>query len=234
MTKIEWTERTWNPVTGCTKVSPGCKNCYAERMAKRLAGRAGYPKDEPFRVTLHPDRLTEPFKWRKPCTVFVCSMSDLFHKDVPRPFVAKVRSVMDQCPRHTFQLLTKRPENIPREFWSPNVWLGTSIENTATVYRKLILADLAGYANVLFLSCEPLLGPLPNLDLERIKWVIVGGESGPGARHMDLDWARGIRDKCREHGVPFFMKQLSQADTKAYKDFNSFPADLQIREYPKP
>jgi protein gp37 len=224
--KIEWTETTWNPTTGCDHVSPGCDNCYAERMAKRLAGRAGYPADEPFRLTLQHDRLTQPLRWRKPRLVFVNSMSDLYHRDVPLWFIGEVYAVMEQASQHTFQILTKRPQRAagihpgllfeePDGEWRPlsNVWLGTSIESDRYVYRADFLRDTP--AAVRFLSCEPLLEPLPSLDLTGIDWVIAGAESGPGARPMDEDWVRDLRDRCNAAGVAFFYKQ--NADSRGHK-----------------
>lgn len=185
-TGIEWTDATWNPTTGCTKVSQGCKHCYAEVMAKRLAGRAGYPADEPFRLTLHPDRLTLPLRWKRPRRVFVNSMSDLFHKDVPNEFILRVFDVMHQCPRHTFQVLTKRPERMA-EFlnamvddggWGrlpPHIWIGTSVENQEGADTR-IPHLLCCPATVRFLSCEPLLGPV---DIERYLWLSGPSTAGP-------------------------------------------------------
>jgi protein gp37 len=305
-TKIEWTDETWSPVTGCTKVSAGCKNCYAERGAKRFAGRFGYPENNPFAVTLHPNRLDQPLRWRKPRKVFVCSMGDLFHRDVPDEYIAAVFGVMAASPSHTFQLLTKRPERMcewfqwienkirvgatpasaesnpvfacgkfaaeefskkrnrvaaanvlflghvfgfdPHDYWPlPNVWLGTSAEDQATLDERVPYL-LRCPAAVLFVSLEPLLGPvdLMRLSIEipgtiapddgwkdvaigkhlarNLDWVIVGGETGPGARPMDPDWARSIRDQCRAAGVAFFMKQMAG---KA-----PVPDDLLVREFP--
>jgi protein gp37 len=191
-------------------------NCYAERMAKRLRGRCGYPTEEPFRVTLHPERLDEPLRWRKPRLVFVNSMSDLFHKDVPLAFVQRVFAVMETAAHHTFQVLTKRPE-IAREHakvlpWPPNVWLGTSVESALYVHRVRTLREIP--AQVRFLSLEPLLGPIVRLPLRGIHWVIVGGESGPRARAMNADWVRQIRHQCQAKGVPFFFKQWGGVNKK--------------------
>jgi len=268
-TKIEWAERVWNPVTGCTKVSEGCRNCYAERMAWRLRGRAGYPAHEPFQATLHPDRLDEPLHWRKPSMVFVCSMGDLFHGDVPDEFIAQVWGVMRSSPQQIFLVLTKRPERMVRwvnrchdaesmgwvthdgtppakaydgtgivvgetRRWPlPNVWLGTSVENQNAANDR-IPHLLQTPAAKRFVSCEPLLGAV---DLVRWlpitycgqthyrlveheasdfgpmvfpDWVIVGGESGPGARPMHPDWARSLRDQCVAAGVPLFFKQWGE------------------------
>jgi len=243
-TKIEWTHSTWNPVTGCTKVSAGCQNCYAERMAKRLAGRYGYPADEPFRVTLHEDQLSKPLSWRKPRMVFVCSMGDLFHEDVPDEFITKVFDVMAEArwDGHIFQVLTKRPQRM-REFLlarealsAPNVWLGVSAENQETADQRIpILLDTP--AAVRFVSCEPLLGPVdlyhylaiwsPAGDREtwehddtcdevQLDWVICGGESGSKARPMHPLWALRISRQCQAARVPFFFKQWGSWDPIYY------------------
>ncbi|MDI9379758.1 MAG: phage Gp37/Gp68 family protein [Verrucomicrobiota bacterium] len=219
-TNIEWTDATWNPVTGCTKVSQGCKHCYAERMATRLAGRYGYSADQPFRVTLRGSKLEQPFHWREPRMVFVCSMGDLFHDDVPDGFIDRVFGVIRKCPQHTFQILTKRPHGMCEYALSlsyrrppSNVWLGTSVENQDAADSR-IHHLLNTPAAVRFLSLEPLLGPLPGLNLEGIHWVIVGGESGPGARPMHPEWARDIRDQCVAAGVPFFFKQWGGVNKK--------------------
>ena len=206
---IEWTENTWNPVTGCTKLSPGCKNCYAERMAKRLHAMDNPRYRNGFSVTLHPDLLEVPRRWRSPRFVFVNSMSDLFHKDVPDSFISKVFETMAACPQHTFQVLTKRSERLrrmaPALVWSENVWMGVSVEDNHVLHR---VDDLrATPASVRFLSCEPLIGPLVGLSLDSIGWVIVGGESGPGARPMCTEWIEQILSSCRSAGVPFFFKQ---------------------------
>jgi len=223
---IEWTEATWNPVAGCTPVSPGCLNCYAARMALRLeacgessgcakyVGTAKRARDgRPVftgRINLDEGSLDLPRGWRKPRRIFVNSMSDLFHKDVPSEFVRRVFDVMAECPQHDFQVLTKRPERALElspllEPWPENVWMGTSVESAIYVHRVRTLRDIP--ARVRFLSCEPLIGPIPRLPLEGIHWVIVGGESGPGARPMERDWATQIRDRCLTAGVPFFFKQ---------------------------
>ncbi len=206
---IEWTEATWNPVTGCTKISPGCKHCYAERMAKRLQamGQPNYANG--FRLTTHEHALDAPLSWRRPQRVFVNSMSDLFHDDVPLAFLRRVFDVMQRAKHHQFQILTKRAarlERLSRQLpWSPNVWMGVSVESAEYAFRidHLRATDAA----VKFLSLEPLLGPLPALDLHGIDWVIVGGESGPGARPMATEWVRDIRDQCVAAGVAFFFKQ---------------------------
>jgi len=218
-TKIEWTDVVWNPVTGCTKVSEGCQNCYAERMAKRLAGRCGYPEEDPFRVTLHPDRLNEPLKWKKPRRVFVCSMGDLFHEDVPLEFIGKVLCLARSLPEHTFIFLTKRPIRMRSALlaWdmtgktngipSSHLWFGVTCENQKAADERIpILLDTP--AAVRFISIEPMLEEIDlNVALPLLDWVIVGGESGPKARPMDPDWVREIRDRCLSAKVPFFFKQ---------------------------
>ena len=206
---IEWTESTWNPVTGCTKVSPGCKHCYAERMALRLQamGQPNYVNG--FRLTLHERALELPLRWKRPQVIFVNSMSDLFHEDVPLEFILKVVDVMRRASCHTFQVLTKRSAHLlelnPEIDWPANVWMGVSVENSRYTFRidHLRRTD----ARVKFLSLEPLLGPLPNLDLRGVHWVIVGGESGPGARPIEEEWVLDIRDRCLAARVPFFFKQ---------------------------
>lgn len=210
-TKIEWTEYTWNPVTGCSKVSEGCRHCYAERMAKRLAGRCGYPADEPFRVTVHPERLEEPLGWRKPRRIFVCSMGDLFHDEVEPTTITDVIDVIRDCPQHTFVVLTKRPVRARRFTLDlPNLILGVSVEDQPTAEQRIpiLLETQAAGRGV---SYEPALGPvdfspyLPNLD-----WVIAGGETGPGARPAHPDWFRSVRDQCQAAKVPFFFKQWGE------------------------
>lgn len=308
-TKIEWTERTWNPVTGCTKVSPGCDHCYAEGIARRFAGGKAFPNG--FDVTLHPERLTVPLRWRKPSTVFVNSMSDLFHADIPDQFIARVFAVMAATPQHTYQVLTKRhgrmrsllgrPEfvdAVARELWESldvgtrggvylhpdyldtlssgsdypapaghrpwplsNVWLGVSVEDQQRAELR-IPALLGTPAAVRFLSCEPLLGPVDlsewlyhapgayteigvrcdcgswmdrdeNCPGPKIDWCIVGGESGPGARSMDLDWADTIVRYCQETQTSVFVKQLGSAyGPRKGGDMSMWPADLRVREYP--
>ena len=207
--KIEWTETTWNPVTGCTKISYGCKHCYAERMSKRLQAMGMEKYRQGFEVVVHESVLQEPLKWKNPSLVFVNSMSDLFHKAVPTEFVQSVFGVMNEASHHTFQVLTKRPGRVKqidaRLDWAPNIWLGTSIESERWLDRLDRLK--ATGARTKFLSLEPLLGPLPDLDVSGIDWVIVGGESGPGARPMDAEWVREIRDNCVDSEVPFFFKQ---------------------------
>jgi len=213
---IEWTESTWNPLTGCTKVSPGCKHCYAERMAKRLhaMGQPNYVNG--FKLTLHPQALEIPLSWKKPQIIFVNSMSDLFHKDVPIDFIQQVFDVMRRADWHTFQVLTKRAERLqeidPQIDWPANVWMGVSVENQDYTYRIDHLRQT--HAKTKFLSLEPLLGPLPKLKLRGINWVIVGGESGPGARPMAEEWVLDLRDQCRAKRVPFFFKQWGGVQKK--------------------
>ena len=206
---IEWTDVTWNPVTGCTKISHGCKHCYAERMAKRLRKMGVEKYREGFSVAVHESTLDDPLKWKQPRLVFVNSMSDLFHKSVPSSTIERVFSVMNHASQHVFQVLTKRPSRVvqmnDRLRWTPNIWLGTSIESERWLGRLPLLKETG--AHVKFLSLEPLLGPLPNLELGGIDWVIVGGESGPGARPMEAEWVRNIRDQCESRDVPFFFKQ---------------------------
>lgn len=213
---IEWTESTWNPITGCTKISPGCKHCYAERMAKRLQamGQPNYANG--FKLTMHEHVLEMPLSWKTPQTIFVNSMSDLFHKDVPLEFIQRVFDVMHQAHWHRFQVLTKRAERLlelsPQLEWTSNIWMGVSVENQDYAFR---IDDLRRTgAKVKFLSLEPLLGPLPALNLENINWVIVGGESGPGARPMDPSWVIEIRDQCLQARVPFFFKQWGGVNKK--------------------
>jgi protein gp37 len=211
--KIEWTEATWNPVTGCSKVSAGCKNCYAERLAKRLQAMGSARYRNGFKVTLHPDLIELPKRWREPRLIFVNSMSDLFHEQVPLEFIRRVFTAMRDCPQHTFQILTKRSSRLrelaPELDCPPNVWMGVSVEDARVMHRVYDLQAVP--AAVRFLSCEPLLGPLDELPLEGIHWVIVGGESGPCSRQMQKDWVLSIRDQCARANVPFFFKQWGGA-----------------------
>jgi protein gp37 len=213
---IEWTNASWNPVTGCTKVSPGCKHCYAERMAHRLKamGQPNYANG--FRLALHDRMLERPLTWKQPMLIFVNSMSDLFHKDVPPGFIQQVFAVMRQAEWHHFQVLTKRSERLlalnEQLDWPKNVWMGVSVENEEYGFRIDHLRQTG--AQVKFLSLEPLLGPLPTLELWGIDWVIVGGESGPGARPMSGEWAVDIQKQCLEAGVPFFFKQWGGTNKK--------------------
>lgn len=238
-TKIEWCEETWNPVTGCTKVSEGCRNCYAERMAKRLAGRFGYPeRPDHFKVTLHFDRLAQPLRWDKPRKIFVCSMGDLFHEEVPDDHILRVFRIMGRAnvERHKFLLLTKRPERMkewiieyvvdrdgnPDPFH--NIWLGVSAEDQETADSRIPVL-LRTPAAKRFVSCEPLLGEI-DLDrgnygstgfwIDQLDWVIAGGESGPGARPPDPDWFRSLRDQCNTAGKPFFFKQWGGPQKKGW------------------
>lgn len=207
--RIEWTDATWNPVTGCTKISPGCKNCYAERLALRLRAMGNPRYRNGFAVTLHPDQLTLPLRWRQPKRIFVNSMSDLFHETVHDDFVHQVFEVMKRADWHIFQVLTKRSRRLAALAaglsWAPNIWQGVSVENARYISRIHDLQTVP--ATVRFLSIEPLLGPIPDVPLTGIHWVIVGGESGGRCRTMAPDWARQIRDQCRVAGVPFFFKQ---------------------------
>ncbi len=251
MTKIEWVINsdgsrgvTWNPVTGCTKISEGCLNCYAERMAKRLAGRFGYPEQpDHFKVTLHEDRLYEPDTWKKPRTVFVCSMSDLFHEDVPNEFINEVLSVCANNPQHTFQILSKRPERFVDFQFPENVWLGITAENQKTADKRIPLL-LQTNTRIKFISCEPLLSEIslnkfqPFIQYANVEnwkktrgilsghidWVIAGGETGAGARTMKSEWAWKLHNDCKENNVPFFFKKSGDAN-----DGSNYPV---IREYP--
>jgi protein gp37 len=206
---IEWTESTWNPLTGCTKVSPGCKHCYAERMSKRLQAMGQPNYRAGFKLALHENAMDKPLEWKKPQVIFVNSMSDLFHKDVPVAFVLEIFEVMRRAHWHTFQVLTKRAERLeelgPQIDWPDNVWMGVSVENQHYTFRIDHLRRIG--ARVKFLSLEPLLGPLPKLNLEGIHWAIVGGESGPGARPLEEAWVTDIKNQCASAGVPFFFKQ---------------------------
>jgi protein gp37 len=217
LSSIEWTEVTWNPVTGCSKISPGCKHCYAERMAERLQAMGSPRYRNGFKVTLQEDLVELPMQWRQPKVIFVNSMSDLFHKNVPGDFIVKVFDTMRRAHWHTFQILTKRSDRLlslaPFLPWPKNVWMGVSVENQQYFFRIRDLARVP--AAVRFLSLEPLLAPLPRLPLHGIDWVIVGGESGPGAREMKKDWVREIRRQCSEKGIAFFFKQWGGFKKKA-------------------
>jgi len=213
---IEWTESTWNPVTGCTKISPGCDNCYAERLALRLQAMGQPNYAHGFELTLQERMLELPLRWKVPQMIFVNSMSDLFHKDVPEDYVQRVFDVMRRASHHVFQVLTKRSQRLarlnPKLDWPPNVWMGVSVESAKYRFRIDQLRETG--AAVKFLSLEPLLGPLPNLDFSGIDWVIVGGESGPGARAMRREWVLDIRDQCKDAGIPFFFKQWGGTNKK--------------------
>lgn len=275
MSKIEWCEKTWNPVRGCTKVSPGCKNCYAEVFAERWRGIAGHAYEQGFDLRLVPHKLDEPLRRRKPTTYFVNSMSDLFHEEVPLDFIAAVFGVMAACPQHTFQVLTKRPARAKEFFcwldeqdrrpgwacyhaamtagvdpgqacgaptWRDHVWLGVSVEDQKRARNRI--PDLLNLpAAVRFLSCEPLLG-FVNLGLSLleggVQWVIVGGESGGGARECEIAWVRHLVQECRRWGVPVFVKQLGSvwarengSATSKGGDMDEWPADLRVREWPE-
>jgi len=225
-TRIEWTEVTWNPVTGCDMTSAGCRNCYAKRFAARLKamGQPRYQRDgkagssgSGFGITMHWDLVDQPDRWRNPRLVFVNSMGDLFHPDVSEEFILAVFDTMRRCERHTFQVLTKRTKRLARIArklpWSPNVWMGASVENTR--YRSRIDELRQVPAGVRFLSLEPLLGPMEEIDLCGIHWVILGGESGPGARLLKPEWVLSVRDQCSKASVPFFFKQWGGRTPKA-------------------
>ena len=232
---IEWTDATWNPVTGCTKISRGCDNCYAERFSERFRGVHGHPFEGGFDLTLRPERLDQPLAWKRPRTIFVNSMSDLFHKDVPRAFIDQVFDTMERADWHIFQVLTKRSSLINRYLNArygagrapAHIWCGVSVEDAQAKSRIAHLR--AAPASIRFLSLEPLLGPLGRLDLSGIDWVIAGGESGPGARHMEADWVREIRDRCLRQGTAFFFKQWgglrpkSGGRTLDNREWNQYP-----------
>jgi protein gp37 len=227
---IEWTESTWNPTTGCHKISPGCKNCYAERFAERWRGIPGHPYEQGFDIRIWPERLQMPLSWKKSRLIFVDSMSDLFNEEIPDDFIFQVFDIMTEAHWHYFQLLTKRPKrmlDISKKIvtWPSNVWAGVSIESQEWTWRSELLKKIP--AKIRFLSCEPLLGPL-TLDLADIHWVIVGGESGAGARKIDAEWVRNIRKQCLKSNVPFFFKQWGgvrkkqqgrELDGKTWDDF---------------
>jgi protein gp37 len=216
ISRIEWTEVTWNPTTGCDKISSGCKHCYAETLSRRLEAMGMKKYRNGFKLTLHPDSLFIPYSWKTPKIVFVNSMSDLFHDEVPIEYIQKVFNVMNECSQHTFQVLTKRAERLKSVSsnlnWPDNIWMGVSIENENVLdrYENLIECD----ARIKFLSLEPLIGPLPNLRFDNIDWVIVGGESGPGARIMKKEWVLDIKNRCLKAGVPFFFKQWGGINKK--------------------
>ena len=214
--RIEWTEATWNPVTGCSKVSAGCQNCYAERMAKRLQAMGQPNYSQGFKVAMHEKTLTLPLSWKKPRLIFVNSMSDLFHKEVHLPFIIRVFEVMLKANWHRYQILTKRSERLleldPKLTWAPHIWMGVTVEDDA---HKGRIRDLQKtHAHLKFVSFEPLLGPLGRLPFKGIDWAIVGGESGPGARPMNPAWVISVRDQCESAGVPFFFKQWGGVNKK--------------------
>lgn len=214
---IEWTEMTWNPTTGCTKISAGCKFCYAEIMSKRLQAMGVEKYKDNFEVRTHEDSLRIPYTWKHSKVVFVNSMSDLFHKDIPLEFIKKVFAVMNENPQHVFQVLTKRAERlfeVHKELkWTHNIWMGVSVENEKVIKRINYLSKTK--AKVKFLSCEPLIGPLPKLNLREIDWVIVGGESGHTPRPMNPDWVLDIQEQCKNNDVAFFFKQWGGKNKKA-------------------
>lgn len=221
---IEWTQLTWNPTTGCNKISAGCKFCYAEKMSRRLKAMGQQKYKNGFEITVHPESINDPYKWKKPRTVFVNSMSDMFHEAVPLSFIKEVFNVMNKTPQHTYQILTKRADVLLRYNemlnWTKNIWMGVSVEDNNVLGRIDYLRNTN--AEIKFLSLEPLLGPLPNLDLKNIDWVIVGGESGPGARPIKYEWVLDIKKQCEESGVLFFFKQWGR------KEFNPNSGDPTI------
>jgi Bacteriophage protein gp37 len=214
---IEWTEATWNPVTGCDKVSPGCAHCYAQTFAERWRGIAGHPYEQGFDLRLWPQRLDQPQRWKRPRMIFVNSMSDLFHERVPVEFIQEVFASIEEAQWHTFQVLTKRPERVVELGralpWPKNLWMGVSIENRRFTHRADLLRQIP--AAVRFISAEPLLGPLEGLDLRDIDWLIAGGESGPRHRRVDEEWIVDLRDRCLADGVAFFFKQWGGARPKS-------------------
>lgn len=214
---IEWTDATWNPITGCTQVGPGCDHCYAMRFAERWRGIPNHPYEQGFDLRLWPERLAAPLRWRQPRRIFVNSMSDLFHRDVPDEFIRSVFDVMARADWHVFQVLTKRSQRLAKLGrtlpWPPNIWAGVTIELDRFVWRADHLRQVP--AGVRFISAEPLLGPLPRLSLDGIHWLITGGESGPGARPCDPGWVRDLRDRCQRDGVAFFHKQWGGRTSKS-------------------
>lgn len=214
---IEWTEMTWNPTTGCSKISAGCKYCYAEVMTKRLKAMGQEKYKDGFKIKIHPESLNLPYSWKKPKTVFVNSMSDLFHKNVPLHFIQSAFKVMNENPIHTFQVLTKRAERLSEVHellnWTENIWMGVSVEDSRVINRIDLLRETNAVTK--FLSCEPLIGPLNNLNLQKIDWVIVGGESGSKARQMDPEWVNDIQLQCAVYKIPFFFKQWGGRNKKA-------------------
>ncbi|MFZ2795371.1 MAG: phage Gp37/Gp68 family protein [Prolixibacteraceae bacterium] len=232
-TKIEWTESTWNPITGCTKISSGCKFCYAEIMARRLRAMGQEKYKNGFRLTLHPETLREPYLWKKPKMIFVNSMSDLFHKDVPVDYIQNIFNVIKDNPHHVFQVLTKRAD-ILRYYdsegfleWPHNLWMGVTVENADVVYRIDHLRNTG--ARVKFLSCEPLLTAIPNMNLQNIDWVIVGGESGRTPRPIKPEWVEQIKLQCQNHNTAFYFKQWGGTNKKKNgrllngKEYNEMP-----------
>lgn len=232
---IEWTDATWNPVTGCVEVSPGCDHCYARTFAERFRGVPGHPYEQGFDLRLWPERLEHPLRWKKSRRVFVNSMSDLFHKDVPDYFIRQVFDTMAKADWHNFQILTKRPQRLQRLAqslpWPPHIWIGVSVEGDEYTWRADYLRSVP--ASVRFISAEPLLGPLPSLNLDGIHWLITGGESGIGHRPCDHDWVRDLRDRCKVAGVAFFHKQWGGRTPKAggrlldERTWDEYPQTLQ-------
>jgi protein gp37 len=238
---IEWTDATWNPVTGCSKVSPGCAHCYAETLSLRFgwSKKSWNPKNAAENVVLHPGRLALPRRWRGSRRVFVNSMSDLFHELVPDDYIRAVFEVMASCPQHQFQTLTKRPQRLAEMAsslpWPDNIWMGVTIENNRWVERADLLRRVPSV--VRFISAEPLLGPLPSLDLTGIDWLIAGGESGHGARSPHVDWFRDLRDRCVAEGVAFFFKQWGgrtpkangrELDGRTWDEYPAMPTRLSV------
>ena len=242
MSRIEWTDETWNPVTGCSKVSAGCKSCYAEKMAKRLQAMGQIKYKDGFKVTLHPNELDRPLHWKKPKKIFICSMSDLFHEDVPDGFIDKIPHTIRRCPQHIFQILTKRPERMYKRlkhirFIMSNLWLGVTAENQAMADKRIPLL-LQTPATVRFVSAEPLLSHIQDMSYyldgdNKLDWIIIGCESGPNRRPCKLEWVRSLVDQGQNAGVSVFVKQLD-IDGKVVKDWDNplFPDDLKIREFP--
>lgn len=214
--KIEWTDATWNPIRGCTKISPGCKHCYVERFAERFRGVAGHPFEQGFDLRLVTEKVDAPLHWKRPQRIFVNSMSDLFHEDVPLSYIERIFGVMNQANWHQYQVLTKRAERLEAVSsqlpWAPHIWMGVSVENQDYLWRIDHLRRTK--AHIKFLSVEPLLGPLGTVSLRGIDWVIAGGESGPGARPMEVSWLKDIRDQCLQAGVAFFFKQWGGVQKK--------------------
>ena len=237
-TSIEWTDATWNPVTGCTKITRGCDNCYAERIAERFRGTPGHHFESGFDLTLRPERLKQPLSWKKPRRIFVNSMSDLFHKDIPTDFIDQVFETMESANQHVYQILTKRSilmkkymcQRYGDKLAPPYIWCGVSVEDHNVAARIRHLQEVP--ASIRFLSIEPLLGPVGNIDLEGIDWVIVGGESGPNARTMEYSWVTSIRDLCEKNGVDFFFKQWGGRTPKSGgrqldgNEYNAIPARI--------
>jgi len=229
---IEWTEATWNPVTGCDRISPGCAHCYARTFAERWRGVPGHAYEQGFDMRLWPERIDQPLRWKRPRQIFVNSMSDLFHPEVPDEFIGEVFATMVEADQHVFQILTKRPERLLELAdelpWPPHVWMGVSIENRRFVHRAYLLREVP--AAVRFISAEPLLGPLEGLDLTDIHWLIAGGESGAGHRPIREEWVLDLRDRCVDEGVAFFFKQWGGFRPKSNgrllegREWNAMPA----------